>query len=511
MTQETKTVKVSDILEAMRKRWYWVSLPLMFFLFFGAWLYVVLPRTYEASTLILVQPQEIPSAYVESTVSIGIEQRVGTLSQEVMSRSNLEKIIKEMDLFLESRAQGVSMDILVEAMRRKIQIHTSGSGRRGQVSSFTISYKGRDPQKTAEVTNRLSSFFIESNLRLQARQAAQATAFLKSQLSEIKGLLEEQESKVEAYRNKHMGELPEQLQSNISTISGLQIRLESVRQSMTDAINQRMMLSRTLSRIQGEDPGAGLSLKWQRIARLRDEIEEKRSTYTSEHPEIKRLEKQIADLEKQPEQRPTEAVNPQIRELRVQLSAVDVEIDGFKKEITRLKEKIEVYQRRVESTPKREQELAGLTRDYTITQQNYQRLLDRYYESKRAESMEKRQQGEQFRILDFAKPPQTPVSPDKTRIALVFLALGLGAGAGILFLFELADRSIKDSARLEVISGGIPCISSVPLALTQYDRKRLRWRNILLIVLNLAIFCLGVFLVIYSRMAHIVVDIPFPL
>ncbi|MEA2102092.1 MAG: hypothetical protein U9P80_05905, partial [Thermodesulfobacteriota bacterium] len=329
MTQETKTVKVSDILEAMRKRWYWVSLPLMFFLFFGAWLYVVLPRTYEASTLILVQPQEIPSAYVESTVSIGIEQRVGTLSQEVMSRSNLEKIIKEMDLFLESRAQGVSMDILVEAMRRKIQIHTSGSGRRGQVSSFTISYKGRDPQKTAEVTNRLSSFFIESNLRLQARQAAQATAFLKSQLSEIKGLLEEQESKVEAYRNKHMGELPEQLQSNISTISGLQIRLESVRQSMTDAINQRMMLSRTLSRIQGEDPGAGLSLKWQRIARLRDEIEEKRSTYTSEHPEIKRLEKQIADLEKQPEQRPTEAVNPQIRELRVQLSAVDVEIDGF--------------------------------------------------------------------------------------------------------------------------------------------------------------------------------------
>ncbi|MEA2102592.1 MAG: GNVR domain-containing protein, partial [Thermodesulfobacteriota bacterium] len=178
---------------------------------------------------------------------------------------------------------------------------------------------------------------------------------------------------------------------------------------------------------------------------------------------------------------------------------------------TRLKEKIEVYQRRVESTPKREQELAGLTRDYTITQQNYQRLLDRYYESKRAESMEKRQQGEQFRILDFAKPPQTPVSPDKTRIALVFLALGLGAGAGILFLFELADRSIKDSARLEVISGGIPCISSVPLALTQYDRKRLRWRNILLIVLNLAIFCLGVFLVIYSRMAHIVVDIPFPL
>jgi uncharacterized protein involved in exopolysaccharide biosynthesis len=131
LTDQTKHIEISDIIDSLVKKWYWVTIPLCFFLFVGAWLYVVLPRTYEASTLILVQPQEIPSAYVEATVSTGIEERVRTLSQEVMSRSNLENIIQEMDLFKEARDRGVSLDVLVGSMRKRIQVDTSG-GRRGQ-------------------------------------------------------------------------------------------------------------------------------------------------------------------------------------------------------------------------------------------------------------------------------------------------------------------------------------------------------------------------------------------
>ena len=510
MTDQAKHIEIQDIFDALVKKWYWVTIPLVFFLLVGAWLYVVLPRTYEASTLILVQPQEIPSAYVEATVSSGIEERVRTLSQEVMSRSNLENIIQEMGLFREEQAKGVSLDILVASLRKRIQVDTSG-GRRGQTSSFTISFKGRDPREVADVANRLASFFIESHLKLRAKQAAQTTLFLEKQLSDLKALLQEQEEQVEEYRNKYMGELPEQLTSNISTISGLQMRLESLQASLADAMNRRLVIQRQLSQIESDQPGATLSQRGARIAELKAQLEEVSSRYTPEHPAVKQLKEQITELENQSDEAGPGSTDPEVVELRTQFSTINIEIESLKNDSERLKERIDYYQQRVENTPKREQELAALTRDYNITQQNYQRLLDRLYEAKRAESMEKRQQGEQFRVLDYAQPPQIPVSPNRNRMALVFLALGLAAGTGIIFLLEMLDSTVKGIKQLEKWTAGIPCITAIPLALTEKDKRRRKLKTILYIALNLSLVIAGVVVIGYSRIHNIIVDIPLPL
>ncbi len=510
MTDQTRHIDIQDIIDALVKQWYWVTIPLFFFLILGAWIYVVVPRTYEASTLILVQPQEIPSAYVEATVSSGIEERVRTLSQEVMSRSNLENIIREMDLFKAERDRGDSMDILVAALRKRIVVNTEG-GRRGQTSSFTISFRGRDPQEVSDVANRLASFFIESHLKLRAKQAAQTTLFLEKQLDDLKTLLQEQEVQVEGYRNRYMGELPEQLTSNISTISGLQLRVESIQTSLADAMNRRLVIQRQLSQIETEQPGATLSQRGQRIAELRGQLEEISSRYTPEHPLVKQLQGQIKDLENQGGEDGTGSTDPQVVELRNQLSTINVEIEGLKNDSDRLKEKVDYYQQRVENTPKREQELAGLTRDYNITQQNYQRLLDRLYEAKRAESMEKRQQGEQFRVLDYAQPPQIPVSPNRNRMAIIFLALGLAAGTGIIFLLEMLDTTVKGIKQLEKWSGSIPCISAVPLALTETDKRRRKFKTMAYVTVNLCLVIAGILIVGYSHAHNIMVDLPIAL
>ncbi|HPA84896.1 MAG TPA: GNVR domain-containing protein, partial [Deltaproteobacteria bacterium] len=169
------------------------------------------------------------------------------------------------------------------------------------------------------------------------------------------------------------------------------------------------------------------------------------------------------------------------------------------------------YQQRVENTPKREQELAALTRDYTITQQNYQRLLDRYYEAQRAESMEKRQQGEQFRIVDYAQPPEIPVSPNKYRVGLIFLALGLGTGAGLIFLLEFMDTSVKGIKQLENWSGGVPCITAVPLALTQIDKQRQKFNTLFSIGVNVFIIIAGTIIVGYSKFNQVILNVPIPL
>ncbi len=148
MTEQKQTMNIQVLLDALIRKWYWVSMPFIFFVLAGIWMYVVIPRTYEATTLILVQPQGIPQNYVQATVSSGVEEQVRTLSQEVLSRSNLETIIKEMNLYTLERGKGTPMDILVASLRKKITIITSGGqGQPGQVSSFSITYQRENAQR----------------------------------------------------------------------------------------------------------------------------------------------------------------------------------------------------------------------------------------------------------------------------------------------------------------------------------------------------------------------------
>jgi len=510
LTEHSKAaINIQDLADALVKRWYWVSMPLIFFILAGIWFLIVLPKTYEATTLILVQSQEIPTSYVQATVSEGVVEQVRTLSQEVMSRSNLEAIINDMNLYARERKKGAPMDSLIASLRRMITISTN-VGQRGETSSFTISYRGGNPKNVADVTNRLASIFIDSNLKLRAHQASETTEFLQKQLEELKVLLSQQEGKVQEYRNRYLGELPDQLNSNVSTITSLQMRLESLQTSLTEAMNRRLTIQSQLSQADSGTPGTS-SQRGQRLADLRNQLEEMRSKYTPDYPEIKRLENQISELEKHAEKASNARIDPRVADLKNQLNNATMEVDTIRNDVNRIKAQVERYQGRVEDTPKREQELAGLTRDYNITQQNYQKLLDRYYEAKRAEDMEMRQQGEQFRIVDYAEPPQTPVKPNPMRIALIFVALGLGTGAGIITVLEMLDTSVKGVKQLELWSGNIPCITAIPLAQTESDKRRERLMNIMFLGINGAIFLAGTTIIIISKFSNFVLNLPVPL
>jgi polysaccharide chain length determinant protein (PEP-CTERM system associated) len=509
LTEQKSTINIKDIADALIKKWYWVSMSLIFFILAGIWFYVVLPKSYEATTLILVQPQEIPQNYVQSTISQGVDEQVRSLSQEVLSRSNLEPIINELHLFARERENGTSIDVLIESLRKKIKIDTN-LGQRGGSGYFSITYRGSTPKDTADVTNRLASYFIDSNLRLRAQQATETTIFLQKQLDELQKLLLQQEAKVQEYRNKYLGELPDQLQSNVTTITGLQTRLESVQTSLTAAINRKVAVQDQLSQAEAGIAGVGgTSSPRDRLTDLKSQLDEMRAKYTPEHPEIKRLQDQIAELEKQSKKRST--VDPRVLDLRTQLKNANAEVEALRRDADGIKARIEQYQGRVEATPKREQEFAALSRDYNITQQNYQKLLDRLYEAKRAEDMEKRQQGGQFRVVDYAQPPGMPVSPNPIKIAMIFLAMGIGAGAGIIVLLEALDTTIKGIRHIEGLSANIPCITAVPLALTKEDKRRQKTMNLMFAGINGTILIVGAVIILASRLTGFVLNSPVPL
>jgi polysaccharide chain length determinant protein (PEP-CTERM system associated) len=508
LNEQEKKINFEDILDALQKKWYWVTIPFIFFMFLGLWLYVVLPKEYESSTLIFIEPQEIPSNYVMATVTSAVEQRVKTLALEVMSRTNLEQIITEMKLYPRERTRGVPIEILVNALRKKINVTVAGNDERNRTSSFTISFRWFDPTTAADVTNRLASLIIESNTRMRSSQASETTVFLEKQLADLKISLEEYEKKLQAFKTSHMGELPEQVQTNTATLINLQNSLDTIQRTLTDARNRKISIEGQLSLLEASKPGSTSSQRDQRLTELKSRLEDMKSNYTPEHPEIIKLTEQIKELESKKEGASEGYSNPRAVELRTQLRAINSEISGLERDAARVNSKINQYQGRVENAPKMEQELSTLMRDYEITKENYQKLLDKLLEAKRAENMEKRQQGEQFRILDFAKPSQSPIQTNRLRIMLICLAIGLCAGAGVILLIEIQDSTIKSISQLEDLEKGIACISAIPLSLTGNDKKLKKRTAIIFIGINIGLVIFGIIAVGASWILNITINKP---
>ena len=507
LNEQEKKINLEDILDALQKKWYWVSIPFLFFAFVGLWLYVVLPKEYESTTLIFIEPQEIPSNYVMATVTSAVEERVKTLTLEVMSRTNLEQIITEMKLFPQERARGVPIEILVNSLRKKVNVDVAGNERNG-VSSFKITFRWFNPAIAADVTNRLASLIIESNTRKRSSQASETTVFLEKQLADLKISLEDYEKKLQTFKTAHMGELPEQVQTNTATLINLQNSLDTIQRTLTDARNRKINIEGQLSQLEASRPGSTSSQRDQRLTELRSRLEDMKANYTPEHPEIVKLTEQIKELESKKENTPGGYTNPRAAELRIQLRAINSEIAELEKDSGRVNAKINQYQGRVENAPKMEQELSTLMRDYQITKENYQKLLDKLLEAKRAENMEKRQQGEQFRILDFAKPSQTPIQTNRMKILLACLAIGLGAGAGVILFIEIQDSTIKSISQLEALENGIACISAVPLSLTGEDKRLKKRTTIIFIGINIGLIILGIIAVVASWALDITINKP---
>jgi len=183
-----------------------------------------LPDVYESTATILVERQQVPEAFVQTTVTSGIDLRLQTITQQVLGRSRLEGLINRFGLYADV-LQRVSLEEVIETMRKDIVLEQKGKqqnrGKDDPTVAFTISYKGRNPQQVAQVTNTITSFYIDENLKVREQQAAGTAEFLGAQLTEVKQKLEEQEKRLSQFKERYMGELPEQLSANLAVLERL--------------------------------------------------------------------------------------------------------------------------------------------------------------------------------------------------------------------------------------------------------------------------------------------------
>jgi polysaccharide chain length determinant protein (PEP-CTERM system associated) len=441
MINPEKKYTLQEYIEILNRRMWYLIIPFLLIVFVASVYSIAADKRYKASTLVLVTPQRVPEAFVQATVTSKVEERLQSISQEVMSRTRLEQIIAEYKLY-EKESRSRSKEELVDLMRSNINVELPT--KKDEKGYFTISFTGDNPQVVTTIANRLASLFIEENLRIREQQAVGTTEFLSIELKAAKKKLDEMETAVTAYKTKYMGELPEQREANIKILEQLQNQNLKVSESLRAAQDRKLVIQKQLM----EMPAAV-------------ELEDLRAKYTENHPDVIAAKKKYTGPENKSGYDTHVRKDPRYRELRSQLDLTDLEIRRLARESANLSGQVETYLSRIEKSPAREQDMAALMREYSSTKQNYETLLKKNQDAIQAENLEKRQKGEQFRVIDPARVPEKPFSPDIPKTMLISLLAGLGAGLAAVFLREQMDRSFYDATDVE-ITLGIKVLATIP-------------------------------------------------
>lgn len=534
--QDVRTKGIEEYWEVVRRR-RWLILGSVFLCWAIVWgIGWLVPPTYTSQAEIIVEQQQVPADFVTPNVQTTAEQQLQTMTQQILSRTRLQNIIDQYHLYAH---QNPIVALLepgdhVEQMRKEIRIdlvETEGKGREEQLTAFKISYSARTPEIASAIVSQLANFFINQNMVTQQERSQSTTAFLASQLADAKAKLDEQEKEVQAFKTAHLGELPDQLQSNVQILSGLQSQLANVEAAEDRSQQQKLYLESIIQQYQsaqstldaGGDSAVSPPALDKELSDLRSQLAQELGHYTNNYPDVIALKDQISKTEalkkqieneiakKKKSGQSTDAINPAgandlqngaptpMMEIQSQLKANQLQIQSEKQAARELEAKISQYQARLNMTPMTEQQLAQISRGYNEAKTNYDSLLQKQNESQLATNLEQNQQGEKFSLVDPASMPNSPSWPNHILISLGGLGFGLLLGAGLTILLEITGARIRQEKDLEGIVPvrvlvGIPHIST---PLEQDRRAARRWMERAVVVAMVLLLVAGNIYTIY--------------
>jgi polysaccharide chain length determinant protein (PEP-CTERM system associated) len=413
----------------------------------------VLPKRYRSSTLILVESEKVPDSFVARVATEDRGQRLEAIRPEILSRTRLERVLEETRPY-----PGLGKTAAVELLRERIAIYISGN------DGFTLVFVHDDPHKAQEVANRVATLFIEETVKSREQQVTGAVDFLATQVQEARKEVEQKDEALRRYKEQRMGRLPEQLQTNLATMQMLQQEMGRVEENLLFARERRDALARGQARPAGEAPQGSARTPADELADLRRQLAALKGRYTDEHPDVENLSSRVARLEQRlAAASESGAVAGDTSDVvtRDQVEQSDLEIRRLEDRRKDLEVRITALQVRVEDTPRTEQDLANLTRDYDKLNENYVALLSKQLEAEMAGRLEQRWKGDRFRMLDPANLPEKPYFPKPLIIIGLGAVLGLVAGLGAAVAAEFADPSIRDAHDLQAVLP-LPVLARIP-------------------------------------------------
>jgi polysaccharide chain length determinant protein (PEP-CTERM system associated) len=455
-----RTLNVEDYVAILKRRWWIIAIPTIILPLVAVGVTFFIPPQYVSQTLVLIGQQRVPDSFVKPIVSEDIDSRLATMKQQIESRTSLQPVIERYNLYAN---QHLSMDARIDLARAAIGIDPIHSeiARSNGLPGFYISFTASDAHTAQQVCGEITSLFTGENLKSRSDAAQGTTDFLKQELDEAKRNLDDQDQKMAEFKTKYFGMLPEDESNNINVLSSLNTQLETVNQQL-NSMDVQKTFSDSLSQVQeptatASNPSAPQPQAQQaELDTLMQQEEDMSAHYQPDYPDLKQLERKIADLKKQiataaaapapaapTTTAPNKADSPAVAEMKLKLRAQDSLIQQKKAEQTQLQAEIHKYQARIQSSPGVEEESEQLTRDHATSLAIYQGLLGQVQNAKEATDLETQQQGEQFQVLDEANLPDGPFYPKRGVFAGGGFAAGLALGVLIVGLLEYKDTALR--------------------------------------------------------------------
>jgi succinoglycan biosynthesis transport protein ExoP len=507
---QSEGLDIQRFIDLARRRHMHFLVPL-----FAAWICIwgaswVLPPRYRSTTLILVEEPSMPTNYVQPNVSENLQDRLQSITQQILSRTRLLSIIEKLHLY-EGGVGQKTPDQKVELMRKDIDVQLVLSEQKKDITGFTVAYSAAVPSVAQQVTSELTDLFIDENLKSRQQASEDTTKFIENELENARTTLAEQEAKVREFQGKHEGELPSQQASNLQILSGLQAQLQNEQDALNNAKQQSVYFQALIGQYRSASVSTGtvegqpttLPAINQELDALRSKLADLSSHYNDRYPDIQNLKREIAKTEKlrdglvaglkeKDKDRDGSNVAQEsagsragdrsgdsvIMQLDSQLHANKMELGNREKAIADLKERINAYQARLNDEPAIEQELADLTRGYEQSKANFDELLKKKNDSTMATSMEQMQQGERFRMLDPPSLPSSPDFPDRLKLCGMGVAVGIVLGLIVVGGFEVRDDRIYREQKIKDILP-IAILSEIPQIVIPSDERARKRRAFL--------------------------------
>lgn len=456
-----RALTVQDYLTILKRRWWIIAIPAIVFPVVGFAITFLVQPEYISQTLVLVEQQKVPESYVRPVVTEDLSGRLASMREQILSRSRLQPIIERFNLFANGK---LSMDDRIDLTRKNIGITPIQSeiSRTNGLPGFFISFKANDPRTAQLVCGEIQSLFVSENLSDRTASAVGTTEFLKGQLADAKAKLDEQDEKLAKFQQQYVGKLPGAESSNINMLTTLNTQLDAATQALARMEQDKSYAESILAMQQQnqatqspEHGGLAPQEEQVQLQQLLAQEADLTARYTDDYPDVVSVRRKIAELRQKLAKpaapavaatpptvpKPTDSLG--VQQLRAQIRAMDQGIAQKKRDQAEIQGQLHLYQERVASSPAVEEEYKSITRDNQTAQAFYDSLLAKMNDSKMATDLERRQQGEQFRVMDEPNLPESPSSPKRPVFVGGGLASGLALGLLIVGLLEYLDTAVR--------------------------------------------------------------------
>lgn len=469
----------------------WVIIGTLVVALTAAWTYCLLaPKLYRSEALVLAEDPKIAESYVQGVVEHNLEQRIFVIQRQVTSHGLLGAAVKEFNLYPEvTEEHGV--DAAIGVLADSITVEMVAKERRGNfigrsgIDAFTIAFLHEDPGTAMKVTDWLAAKFLEENLKAREQTAESTTEFLDDEVRKAKLELERREDAVGRFKSVHMGELPQQMEANLRALDRLQSEINQVNESIQRLSDRLSLVQNGIQEYQrfGKANPALTSGAiepdplFRRLKEVREKLVKLKAEFWDGYPEVLLTKEELNQIEKElvelygtdvlkPGEKP---LDPYLQELKKQQSELGTELGLLRQRHRLLLADQKAYEKRIEKSPEVEQALFILERDYNNVRNSYTSLLDKRLNARVVENLEKHQKSGNFRILDSANFPRSPVFPNQRRILIFGFILGCGLGVGIIVMQEQFNPQFRRPEDVEYMLGP-QLLAVIPNFMVEFSR-----------------------------------------